>query len=292
MIVDAHQHFLFPSRVAYPWLTGHALEPLRRDFAPGDLEPELLRNGVSQTVLVQTHSSLIETREFLRIAAQTPFVAGVVGWVDLSAPDVAATLEALLNEADGRWLVGVRHQVQDEADPRWLLRDDVRRGLEVLGARGLAFDLLVSERELSAALEVARAQPELRFVIDHAANPNIKAGNFEPWRAALEPLASCENVFVKLSGLTTRADWRSWTPADIAPYLTTCFELFGVERCLWGSDWPVCLLAGSYAQTLELLRVALSAHSPEASLAVLGGNAKRVYHLPEWVGSPQRQPMR
>ena len=285
MIVDAHQHFLFPSRVAYSWLTGHALEPLRRDFAPGDLEPELLRNGVSQTVLVQTHSSLIETREFLRIAAQTRFVAGVVGWVDLTAPNVAATLEALLSEPDGRWLVGVRHQIQGEADPRWLLRDDVQHGLEALGARGLVFDLLVSERELPAALEVAQAQPDLGFVIDHAANPDIKAGEHEPWRAALEPLANCANVFVKLSGLTTRADWRAWTAEDIAPYAKTCLELFGVERCLWGSDWPICLLAGSYAQTLEVLRVALTAHSHEASHAVLGDNAIRAYQLPEFEAS-------
>ena len=236
MIVDAHQHFLFPSRATYPWLTGDALEPLKRDFAPSDLEPELALNGVTKTVLVQTRSSLNETREFLRIAAQTPFVAGVVGWVDLTDPEVRSTLDALLEQPNGRWLVGLRHQVQDEPDPRWLLRDDVRRGLSAIHERGLAFDLLVTERELPAALEVVRIHPKLRFVIDHAANPEIKAGAFGPWRAALEPLSGYKNAVVKLCGLATRADWRTWTPAEISPYLESCLELFSAERCLWGSD--------------------------------------------------------
>jgi len=279
--IDAHQHFLFPSRVQYPWLEGEALEPLKRDFVPKDLKGELEQNTISHTVLVQTRSSLDETREFLEIAQNTPFVAGVVGWVDLTDPAVGGVLDALLEGANGRFLVGIRHQVHDEADPMWLLRADVNRGLEALSTRGLSYDLLVKARELPAALRVARAHSELTFVLDHAAKPDVQAGDLETWKRSLEPFAALENVFIKLSGLVTEAEWTTWTAEQIVPYFKAILELFGPERCMYGSDWPVCLLASSYAQTLELVLSALEGYDPIAREAVLGGTAARAYRLRE-----------
>lgn len=281
MRIDAHQHFLFPSRVEYPWLEGEALKPLQRDFTPQDLERELERNAITHTVLVQTRSSLSETQEFLEIAAQSPFVAGVVGWVDLSDSGVGKVLDALLESSTGRFLLGIRHQVHDEPDPGWLLGKDVNRGLEALEQRGLSYDLLVRARELPAALQAARAHPELTFVLDHLAKPDIKAGDLERWSAALEPLESLPNVFVKLSGLVTEADWTTWTPQQIVPYFRASLERFGPERCLYGSDWPVCLLASSYGQTLELVQWALEGQDPVARDAVLGESAARAYRLRE-----------
>ena len=281
MRIDAHQHFLFPSRVSYPWLEGEALQPLQRDFGPEDLKSELEQNTITHTILVQTRSSLIETREFLEIAAQTPFVVGVVGWVDLTDPQVGLVLDALLEGPNGRFLVGIRHQVHDEPDPLWLLRPDVNRGLEALSARGLSYDLLVRVRELPAALNTTRAHPDLTLVLDHMAKPEIKVGDLETWKHSLEPLAALENVFIKLSGLVTEADWMTWTPEQIVPYFKVCLELFGPERCMYGSDWPVCLLASSYAQTLELVVQALEGCGKKAVDAVLGGTAARAYRLKE-----------
>ena len=281
MRIDAHQHFLFPSRVHYPWLEGEALQPLQRDFGPADLKSELEQSGIQHTILVQTRSSLEETWEFLEIAAHTPYVAGVVGWVDLTDPGVGDTLDTLLENPTGRFLVGIRHQVHDEADPMWLLHRDVNRGLEALSARGLTYDLLVRARELPAALQTARAHPKLHFVIDHCAKPDLKGGNLELWKRSLEPLESLPNVFVKLSGLVTEANWTTWTSSQIVPYFKACLERFGPERCIFGSDWPVCLLASSYAQTLELMMEALEGHPQTAQEAVLGRTAARAYRMKE-----------
>jgi L-fuconolactonase len=275
--IDSHQHFLFPSQVEYPWLEGEALDPLRRDFGPADLQHELEQNGIQHTILVQTRPSLSETQEFLELAAQTSFVAGVVGWVDLTDSEVGSVLDALLNSVNGRFLVGIRHQVHDEPDPMWLLRADVQRGLEALTQRGLSYDLLVRARELPAAVQVARAHPKLTLVLDHLAKPEIRAGGLTTWNAALEPLESLPNVFVKLSGLVTEADWKTWTAEQIVPYLEAVLKRFGPDRCLYGSDWPVCLLAASYGQTLELVLEALADYGDLAQNAVLGGTATRAY---------------
>ncbi len=281
MILDAHQHFLFPSRVSYPWLEGELLEPLQKDFTPNDLHPELEKSGVDKTILVQTRSSLEETKEFLTLARDTPFVAGVVGWVNLTDPDLNAVLVDLLEGAGGQYLVGVRHQVHDESDPMWLLRKDVQRGLETLSARGLSFDFLTRARELPACLETARAFPELTFVLDHAAKPDLKMGMLEDWEKSLEPFTVLPNVWVKLSGLVTEAHWKAWTPPQIIPYLKGCLELFGAERCMFGSDWPVCLLAAHYGQTLELVLSALKGYDTSAKTLVLGDSAARAYRLRE-----------
>jgi L-fuconolactonase len=280
VIVDAHQHFWDPARGEYPWMTAE-LAAIRRPFAPGDLAPLLLERGVDRTILVQTRSSIDETREFLALAAATEFVAGVVGWVDLTSPNVGRTIAELRARPDGRYLVGIRHQVHDEDDPDWLLREDVRRGLAAVAEADLVYDLLVRPRELPAALETARRLPELRFVIDHLAKPPIAAGALEPWAERLAPFADLANVSCKLSGLVTEADWSSWTRDDLVPYVRRAAGWFGDERLLFGSDWPVCLLAASYDEVFDAYTDALGALSSEGRERVLGLNAVRVYRVEE-----------
>ncbi|HEY7199679.1 MAG TPA: amidohydrolase family protein, partial [Candidatus Dormibacteraeota bacterium] len=180
-------------------------------------------------------------------------------------------LDALREGPDGRWLVGIRHQVHDEPDPDWLVRPDVLRGLRAVGESGLAYDLLVRPRELPAALTAARALPDVRFVVDHCAKPRVRGGVDPEWAERLAPLADLPNVACKLSGLVTEADWRRWTPADLVPFASRVLDWFGPERVLIGSDWPVCLLAGSYDLVLDAL--------PPLPAAALGENAARVYRL-------------
>lgn len=275
MVVDAHQHFIFPSRVHYPWLEDAALAPLRRDFTPENLRPLLAECGVQRTIVVQARSSLEETRELLQIAASTDYVAGVVGWVDLRDPQVGQVLDELRALPGGSYLVGIRHQVHDEPDPNWLLLPEVERGLAALEPRGLVYDLLVRTRELPAALACVQNFPKLRFVLDHLAKPNIAQGQWDDWLRALEPMAAQANVWVKLSGLVTEASWEHWKPQDLAPYIRQALELFGSSRCMFGSDWPVCTLAASYAQVKEALVGALG----QPDRAVLGKNAIQVYQI-------------
>ena len=277
--IDAHHHFWDPARYSYPWMAGDAMEPVRRRFVPDDLRGPLGQEQIDGTVLVQTLSSPQETREFLEVAAATDFVHGVVGWVDLTSPSVGDDLDALLGRPDGRWLVGIRHQVHDERDPDWLARADVRRGLAAVQARGLAYDLLVRARELPAAVEVAKSLPGLQFVLDHIAKPRIADGRDDPWTQRMPTLAAQPNVAVKLSGMVTEADWATWTPRDLLPFVSQVVGWFGVDRLMFGSDWPVCLLAGSYHAVLGGLVDTLDTLSPAELDQVLGLNAQRVYQL-------------
>jgi L-fuconolactonase len=231
------------------------------------------------TILVQTLSSLAETREFLELAAGVDFIRGVVGWVDLTAPSVEDDLDALLDGPTGRWLVGIRHQVHDEPDPDWLRRADVRRGLAAVQRRGLAYDLLLRARELPAAADTVRSIPGLPFVLDHIAKPIISAGHDDLWTRRMPALAAAPNVSVKLSGMVTEADWSSWSPDDLRPFVDRVVHWFGPERLLYGSDWPVCLLAGSYHDIVSGLTTALTPTSPGELAQVFGGNAQRVYRL-------------
>jgi L-fuconolactonase len=278
-VVDAHHHFWDPSRRDYPWM-GDELAAIRKPFGPDDLKPLLVANGVDRTVLVQTISSIEETREFLSMAAATDFIAGVVGWVDLTDPNVVKALSHLRSGPGGNRLVGIRHQVHDEADEKWLLRDDVHRGLRAVGDADLVYDLLVRARDLPAANEAARRLPDVRFVIDHIAKPRIARGRRDPeWERAMAPLADLPNVTCKLSGMVTEASWTGWTLDDIAPYIDRVLGWFGPDRCIFGSDWPVCLMAATYAQVLEAVRHALGALSDSDFQRVLGGNAIRTYRL-------------
>ena len=290
--IDAHHHFWDPARYAYPWMAGEAMDPVRRAFGPTDLATEIAPAGVAGTVLVQTVSDLAETREFLEIAAHTDFVAGVVGWVDLTSPSVGDDLDELLDGhghehghghghgPTGSRLVGIRHQVHDEPDARWLCRDDVRRGLTAVQSRGLTYDLLVRARELPAATETVAAFPELRFVLDHIAKPRIIDGHDESWHERLPRLAELPNVSVKLSGMVTEADWTHWTPADLRPFVRNVVDWFGTDRVMFGSDWPVCLLAGSYQSVSAGLAEALGPLSSSEETAVYRDNALTAYRLP------------
>jgi L-fuconolactonase len=277
--VDAHQHFWpQPTQWLYPWMTD-AQAALRRPFGPDDLRPLLAARAIDWTVLVQTRSSLDETRDFLAIADRTDFVAGVVGWVDLAAPDVDRVLADLKRAPAGRWLVGIRHQVHDEPDPEWLLRPDVQRGLRAVQQAGLAYDLLLRPRELPAALTAARVSPDLRLVVDHIAKPEIASGRLEPWAAGLARLAELPHVSCKLSGMVTEADWQRWRPAHLRPYVERVIDWFGEDRLLFGSDWPVCTLAGTYEQVHDALvevvdRIGLA---DTARAKMFGENARRFY---------------
>jgi L-fuconolactonase len=275
MRVDAHQHFWDPARYSYPWMAGDAMDPVRRAFAPDDLRDVLVAAGIDCTVLVQTLSDLEETREFLALDAD--FVAGVVGWVDLTSPKVDDELDELL-AGPGR-LIGIRHQVHDEPDPNWLLRDDVRRGLAAVQRRGLAYDVLVRARELPAAIATARAFPDLQFVLDHIAKPRIMDGSDRAWSELMPGLAAAPNVAVKLSGMVTEAGWSRWTADDLRPFVERVVGWFGTDRVLFGSDWPVCSLVGSYGEVLAGLEAALPRLTASEREQLYGGNAERVYTL-------------
>ena len=278
MIVDAHHHFWDPTRADYPWLTDE-LATIRRPFGPADLAPLLAASGIDATILVQTRSSLEETEEFLATAAATPFIRGVVGWVDLREPSIDDTIARLRAGPGGDRLVGIRHQVQDEEDPRWLLRPDVRRGIQAVGRAGLVYELLVRSRELPAAREIVAGTPDVRFVIDHLAKPPIREGTSQPWADLVTGFAGLPNAWWKLSGLVTEADWSSWRPADLAPFVAHVLAVAGPERLMFGSDWPVCLLAATYDAVVAAARETLAGLTDTERAGVFGTNAAAVYGL-------------
>lgn len=278
-VVDAHHHFWDPTRADYPWMMAEELTPIRRPIGPGDLRPILAANGVDRTVLVQTRSAVDETEEFLAIAAANDFVAGVVGWVNLTDPAVGDTLAAMKSGPNGRWLVGIRHQVHDEEDPNWVARDDVVRGIGEVGRAGLAYDLLPRERELPACLRCVDAHLDMRFVVDHIAKPRIKDGVMEPWATRLRELARRPHVWCKLSGMVTEADWGAWTVDDLRPYVEKVIEFFGEDRVMFGSDWPVSLLASEYAGVKGALETLVGDLGDAARAKIFGANAVAFYRL-------------
>lgn len=280
MIVDAHHHLWDPARRAYPWMTG-AFAKLRQRRDVAALREVAEPEGVTATVAVQAAMTEEETLDLLAAAAGADgLVAGVVGWVDLTTPDVADRLSALRAAPGGHRLVGIRHLVQDEPDPPgWLARADVRRGLRAVAAAGLVYDLLVFPPHLRAARALAEALPELPMVLDHGAKPPIADGGWEPWSSDLGALAVHEQVTAKLSGLVTEAPWDRWREAGVERYAARQLEAFGPGRLMWGSDWPVCTLAATYAEVLELAKQAVGDLGEVDQAAVLGGTATRVYGL-------------
>ncbi|MEU6735769.1 amidohydrolase family protein [Streptomyces physcomitrii] len=279
VLVDAHHHVWDLAVRPQEWLAGEGLAPLRRSFTLDGMRPEAEAAGVGASVLVQTMTVAAETPEFLRLAAADPLVRGVVGWTDLTDPAVADRLAALRELPGGARLVGIRHQVQGEPDPRWLLRPEVLRGLAAVAAAGLVYDLVVLPHQLPAAVAAARAVPQLTFVLDHLGKPPIAAGTLEPWAADLRRLAAEANTAAKLSGLVTEADRQHWTTAGLRPYAETALTAFGPERLMFGSDWPVCTLAASYGQVVEAARVLTGGLGADERAAVFGGTATRVYGL-------------
>ena len=277
MIIDAHHHLWDPGARRHAWLD--ALPSLCRPFGLDDFTPLATAHGVTASVLVQVLPSVAETGEFLAVAASGTVVAGVVGWADLTAPDVADQIARLRELPGGDRLAGLRHLVQDEPDPDWLDRPHVRRGLRALAGAGLVFDLLVRPAQLPAAIRLARDLPGVSFVLDHGGKPDIARGQYEPWASLVGGLAACPNVVAKLSGLVTEAG-PDWSVARIGPYASHLIDTFGPHRLMVGSDWPVCTLAASYGQVLDLAVSLLSARLGAADVAgVLAGNAQAIYRL-------------
>ncbi|WP_229070715.1 amidohydrolase [Actinoplanes sp. DH11] len=279
--VDAHHH-LWTAPEQYPWLADAAMSPIRRPFTVAQLQAQLRANGTDRSVLVEgARCDDAESGDLLRWAAEAPQIAGVVLWAELSDPVLAAGLTRQLRRPGGDRVVGVRAQVQAHPDPDHLDRPDVRRGLRAVAAAGLAFDLVVRADQLASAARAAAAVPQLRFVLDHLGKPPVRAGaaGLARWRGPFAALAEQPNVTAKVSGLVTEADWTTWRAGDLRPFVREALDRFGPDRLMFGSDWPVCLLAGSYGRVRRAVLEALGPLSPAASAAILGGTATRVYRL-------------
>jgi L-fucono-1,5-lactonase len=273
MIVDAHQHFWRYEPREYGWIDDR-MGAIRRDFMPADLVPHLEQAGVDVTIAVQTRQTIEETEWLLQLAGAHPFIAGVVGWVDLLADDVAAHVERLSEQPR---LAGIRHIVQSEPDDRFLLDPGFCRGIAALGDAGLPYDILVYPRHLPVAAEFVARFPSQTFVLDHLAKPEIRTGAIDEWARDLRRFAGAPNVWCKLSGLVTEADWQAWMPQQIRPYLDVAFECFGARRLIAGSDWPVCTLASDYSRTMAVVRDYLGPFTSAERESVLGLNAQTVY---------------
>ncbi len=271
MRVDAHQHFWRYHPLRYAWITPE-MGVLKRDFLPEHLRPELSTAGLDGSVAVQANQSELETHFLLELARSNPHILGVIGWVDLAAENVRERLE-YFSQFDK--LRGFRHIAQSEPDDRFLLRDDFIRGISHLEALHFTYDILIYPRQLPAAAALVARFPNQRFVIDHIAKPFIKSGEIEPWAAWMRAIAEHDNVSCKLSGLVTEADWMVWRPSNFKPYLDIIFDNFGEKRLMFGSDWPVCLLAASYEQVYRLI----SDYSGSAQDGIFGDNAAVFYGL-------------
>ncbi len=274
MSIDSHQHFWRYTAAEYPWMKPEW--PIRRDFLPLDLAREMAKVGIEGCVAVQAQQTVDEARWLLSLADAQPFIKGVVGWVDLQSDRVE---EQLVELAQHPRFVGVRHVVQDEPDDSFMLRPAFQRGIGRLRQFNLAYDLLVFPKQLPAAIQLVASFPEQRFVLDHIAKPPIAAGTLSPWREHLRELAAAPNVWCKVSGMVTEAKRDGWRSEDFRPYLDIVFAAFGVERLMFGTDWPVCTLAGSYEQVHALMEAYTRALTAEARARFFGGNAAEFYRL-------------
>jgi len=274
-MIDSHQHFWQVGRFDYPWMTSD-LGVLYRDYLPDELGPILSRNGVTKTVLVQASNSVAESQWLLNLADDNSFIAGVVGWVDLMRPIVDTQLDELSAHPKFK---GIRHLVESEPDDDWLIQPAVLSGLRQLSRYGLSYDLLVHTRHLKYVPQVVESVPDLAFVIDHLAKPPIAKNEIKQWSEELKPLASYSNVHCKLSGLVTEANWTSWKPDDLRPYVEYALELFGSDRLMFGSDYPVCLLAASYDRVLDAFQEILEPLSDADREKIFSNNAAKFYRF-------------
>ena len=271
--IDSHQHFWRYDAARDGWITD-SMTLLKRDFLPKDLEGECNANGIDATIAVQAEQSEAETLFLLELAEGSKRIAGVVGWVDLRSPRVEERLQFF---SQRERLRGFRHIAQAEPDERHLVSRDFRRGIARLREFGFTYDILIYPRQLAAAIELVTQFPEQRFVVDHMAKPEIKAGSREPWATGMRTIAQNSNVYCKLSGLVTEADWNHWKPEDMIPYLDVVLEAFGPKRLMFGSDWPVCLLAAGYGHVKQLVESYVEVNAAEHKHDIFGGNAKRFY---------------
>jgi L-fuconolactonase len=274
--IDAHQHFWDLERFEYPWLQAASLEPIRQNYLPVDLRPHLDQCGIDYSIFVQTRHHLDETRWVLDLCAEYPFLAGVVGWVDLQSPECEQQLEEL--QAHPKFL-GVRHVIQDEPDDNFAVQPETLRGLKILERRGVPFDLLFYVKHLPHAVTIAQTCPDLTLVLDHLAKPRIKEHSLTDWEQPFRAAAECPNISCKLSGLVTEADWENWSVDDFRPYLEIALEAFGPARLMFGSDWPVCELAASYTEVYGLIVDTIGELSTDEQAEIVGGTAARVYGI-------------
>jgi len=275
MRIDAHQHFWDIQRFQYPWMPAGE-SPLRRNFLPHQLAPILERNNFRGSVVVQANTILEETRWLLELAAQHEFIRGVVGWVDLTDARLGATLDELQRH---RKFKGARHLVHDEPDVNWLLRPDVLRGLDQLARRDIPYDLLLRPPHLKLVPRIAERVPKLHMVIEHIAKPPIAAQSLDGWAEDITAAAKFPQVFCKLSGMITEADPRNWKAEHLRPYVAHVLELFGPDRLMFGSDWPVCTLAGTWKEVLAAFTQAIGPQTIDVRDRLLGATAARFYRL-------------
>jgi len=275
MIIDSHQHFWKYESEKHSWINDE-MAVIRRDFLPADLKKVYEENGVDGCVTVQADQTLTETDFLLKLSNENDFIKGVVGWADLRSPDIDSVLEKYYSE---KKLKGWRHVVQGEADHNFLMRPDFLRGISYLEKYGYVYDILIFPHQLGATLEFVKQFPHLKFVIDHIAKPYIKDGFFEGWAVMMKEIAEHENVYCKLSGMITEADYSTWTPQQIVPYMDWVLKAFGTERIMYGSDWPVCLVAGNYGQVKKLVTDFIGTLSDGEQKAIMGENAVDFYNL-------------
>jgi L-fuconolactonase len=277
-VVDAHVHLWDLDVRPQPWTDDFPV--LKRSFGADELSELLAGNGVDRAVVVQGSDSWDETLDLLRTASDQPTLAGVIGWVDLTRPDVAEQVATLRGAPGGQYLLGVRHQLQLEPDKSWFSRPEVRSGLGAVAAAGLVYDVVVSPEQMPQVIETVSLVPELSFVLDHAGKPPIASAELAGWRSSLHELALLPNIAVKLSGLITEAEWIGWSQADLDPVIEHVLTCFGPARTMAGSDWPVCLLAADYRAVRATLAAALERLSPTGREQVLGRTAIDWYKIP------------
>ena len=279
MKIDSHHHVWDLSVREQDWLKGDAFAPIARTFTMADMDPVLEQSDIDFTVIVQTASVMEETREFLDIAASHPRVAGVVGWLDMESSDITSALESHLSHPESRRLVSIRDSAQHQKDPRWLARDEVIRNIRRLGGHNLSYDLLTLPHQLPAAIEAVAACPKTQFVLDHISKPFISAGEIDQWACDMQSLAELPNVVVKVSGMVTEAQWTEWTVETFRPYVDVVVEAFGPHRLMFGSDWPVCLLAGEYFDILGIVKTLTADWSAAEKEAFFSVTAIQAYRL-------------
>jgi L-fuconolactonase len=278
MKIDSHQHFWRYNPTRDAWITDD-MSILKRDFLPLELSLECKANGIDASIAIQADKSEKETLFLLEMAEDNPLIAGVVGWTDLASTNIEERLQFFSRYEKLR---GFRHIAQSEPDDHFLVQSNFLRGISHLGQFGFTYDILIYPKQLPAAIELVSKFPEQRFVIDHLAKPDIKSQDLTFWETHIRRLAESPNLFCKLSGLVTEADWHNWKAADFKPYLDVVFDAFGADRVMFGSDWPVCLLAASYAQVKQIIEDYLHGCTVEQKENIFGGNAIRFYNLKEF----------
>ena len=273
--VDTHHHFWKYNTKEFGWMND-SLAVLKRDFLPNDLNAELRKTGIDFSVAVEARQTIEETEWLLALARENQFIKAVVGWVDLRSDSLEADLERLCRD---RNLKGIRHVLHDEPDDKFMLREDFVRGIGKLLKFGLTYDLLIRPQHINCSIELADKFPNQMFVVDHIAKPLIKLGKMQPWKQEMRQLAKRENVYCKLSGMVTEASWDGWRRQDFDPYMEAVLEMFGPAHLMFGSDWPVCILAASYQQVVEIVTGFVSSLSPAEQAKIMGLTASKFYNF-------------